>query len=121
MPCIIDMREKGGPRQQRKAFDVWTLKPLRAGRDETFQVATANRADTRRMPPVTALLEADGTAPVKQRHTAERISKRPRFEQGYGGGLMAVEDYVLIAWGRLRRTFRPRRRNTLDVSCGSVG
>ena len=70
------------------------------------------------MPPVTALLEADGTAPVKQRHTAERISKRLRDEHGYGVGLTAVEDYVLIAWGRLRKTFRTRRGDTFDVSSG---
>lgn len=64
--------------------------------------------------------KADGTAPVKQRQTAERISKRLRLEQGSGGGLTAVEDYVLIAWGWLRKTFRTRRGDTLDVFCGSV-
>ncbi len=72
------------------------------------------------MPPVTALLEADGTAPVKQWHTAERISKRLRDEHAYGGGLTAVEDYVLIARRRLRKTFRSRRDDTSEVSCGSV-
>ncbi len=64
--------------------------------------------------------KADGTAPVKQRQTAERISKRLRNEHGYGGGLTAVEDYVLIAWGWLRKTFRTRRGNAVGVSCGSV-
>jgi len=53
-------------------------------------------------------------------HTAKRISKRLRDEHGYGVGLTAVEDYVLIAWERLRETFRPCRGNAVGVSCGSV-
>ena len=59
------------------------------------------------LPVIDAILEADGTAPVKQRHTAKRIFERLRDEDGYGGGLMVVKDYVRIAWGRLRETFVP--------------
>ena len=53
-------------------------------------------------------------------HTAERISQRLRDEHACGGGLTAVEDYVLMAWAWLRKTFRTRRGDTSEVSCGSV-
>ena len=59
------------------------------------------------LPVVDAILEADRTAPVKQRHTAKRIFERLRDEHGYAGGLTVVKDYVRIARGRLRETFVP--------------
>ena len=59
------------------------------------------------LPVIDAILEADRTAPVKQRHTAKRIFERLRDEHGYGGGLMVVKDHVRIARGRLRETFVP--------------
>ena len=59
------------------------------------------------LPVIDTILEADGTAPVKQRHTANRIFERLRDEHGYGGGLTVVKDYVRIARGRQRETFVP--------------
>jgi len=59
------------------------------------------------IPIIDAILEADQTAPVKQRHTAKRIFERLRDEHGYGGGLTVVKDYVRIARGRQRETFVP--------------
>src|SRR4051812_35220560 len=56
---------------------------------------------------IDAILEADRTAPVKQRHTAKRIFERLRDEHGYAGGTTVVKDYVRIARGRLRETFVP--------------
>lgn len=35
---------------------------------------------------IDAILEADKTAPVKQRHTAKRVFERLRDEHGFGGG-----------------------------------
>lgn len=101
MPCIIDMREKGGPRQQRKAFDVWTPKPLRAGGDEIFQVATANRADTRRMPPVTAILEGGrhgaGQAAADRRADLQASAQRTRLWRGPDGGGGLCPDSLGVA------------------------
>jgi transposase len=59
------------------------------------------------LPVIDAILEADGTAPVKQRHTAKRIFERLRDEHGYAGGQTVVKDHVRIARGRLRETFVP--------------
>ena len=59
------------------------------------------------LPVIDAILEADRTAPVKQRHTAKRIFERLRDEHGYGGGLTVVKDHVRITRGRLRETFVP--------------
>ncbi len=35
---------------------------------------------------IDAIMEADRTGPVEQRHTAKRIFERLRDEQGFGGG-----------------------------------
>ena len=59
------------------------------------------------LPVIDAILEADGTAPAKQRHSAKRIFERLRDEHGYAGGLTVVRDYVRVARGRLRETFVP--------------
>ena len=59
------------------------------------------------LPVVDAILEADRTAPVKQRHTAKRIFERLRDEHGYGGGYTVVKDYVRLSRVRGRETFVP--------------
>ena len=55
------------------------------------------------VPVIDAILAADMTAPVKQRHTAKRIFERLRDEHGYGGGYTVVKDHVR----RLRARGRP--------------
>lgn len=39
------------------------------------------------LPVIDAILEADRSAPVKQRHTAKRIFERLRDEQDFAGGV----------------------------------
>jgi transposase len=56
---------------------------------------------------VEAILEADRTAPVKQRHTAKRIFERLRDEHGYDGGYTVVKDLVRRQKARGRETFVP--------------
>jgi hypothetical protein len=46
------------------------------------------------LPVIDAILEADRTAPVKQRHTAKRIFERLRDEHGFGGGYTVVKDHA---------------------------
>ena len=59
------------------------------------------------VPVIDAILEADKTAPPKQRHTAKRIFDRLRLEHGYAGGYTVVKDYVRIpAPGRARPSCR---------------
>jgi hypothetical protein len=55
------------------------------------------------VPVIDAVLEADKTAPPKQRHTAKRIFERPRIEHGY----TVVKDYVRIARAKSREVFIP--------------
>ncbi len=43
---------------------------------------------------IAAILEADRSAPRKQRHTAKRIFERLRAEHGFSGGYTIVKDYV---------------------------
>ena len=45
-------------------------------------------------PIIDRMLEADRSAPPKQRHTAKRIYERLRDEHGYGGGYTTVKTYV---------------------------
>jgi transposase len=59
------------------------------------------------VPVIDAILEADKTAPPKQRHTAKRIFERLRIEHGYAGGYTVVKDYVRIARTRSREVFVP--------------
>src|SRR3954453_1155555 len=59
------------------------------------------------LPVITAILEADRTAPVKQRHTAKRIFERLRDEHGYAGGYTVVKDHVRICRSPGRETFVP--------------
>ncbi len=56
---------------------------------------------------IDAILDADRTAPVKQRHTAKRIFERLRDEHGYAGGYTVVKDHVRISRARGRETFVP--------------
>lgn len=59
------------------------------------------------VPVIDAILEADKTAPPKQRHTAKRIFERLRIEHGYAGGYTVVKDYIRIARTRSREVFVP--------------
>lgn len=43
------------------------------------------------------ILEADRSAPPKQRHTARRIFERLRDEHGYAGGITQVKDAVALS------------------------
>ncbi|MDP8912950.1 MAG: IS21 family transposase [Pseudomonadota bacterium] len=59
------------------------------------------------LPVIDAIVEADRTAPVKQRHTAKRIFERLRDEHGFAGGYTVVKDYVRVCRARGRETFVP--------------
>ncbi len=59
------------------------------------------------LPVIDAILEADRTAPVKQRHTAKRVFERLRDEHGFAGGYTVVKDYVRLSRARGRETFVP--------------
>ena len=56
---------------------------------------------------IDAILEADRTAPLKQRHTAKRIFERLRAEHGFDGGYTVVKDHVRVSRARGRETFVP--------------
>jgi transposase len=56
---------------------------------------------------IDAILKADETAPVKQRHTARRIFERLKAEHGYDGGATVVKDYVRMMRARAREMFVP--------------
>ena len=59
------------------------------------------------LPVIDAILEADKTAPPKQRHTAKRIFERLRDEHGFAGGYTVVKDYVRLSRTRSREVFVP--------------
>ena len=59
------------------------------------------------LPVIDAILEADRTAPIKQRHTAKRIFERLRDEHGFAGGYTVVKDLVRLCLARNRETFVP--------------
>src|SRR3954452_3871769 len=59
------------------------------------------------LPVIDAILEADRSAPAKQRHTAKRIFERLRDEHGYAGGYTVVKDHVRIGRARGREPFAP--------------
>ena len=61
----------------------------------------------RLLPVIDAILDADRTAPVKQRHTAKRIFERLRDEHDFAGGYTVVKDYVRVRRTRGRETFIP--------------
>ena len=56
---------------------------------------------------IDAIVEADETAPVKQRHTAKRIRVRLCDEHGFAGGYTTAKDYVRRARTRRREVFVP--------------
>ena len=58
------------------------------------------------LPVIDAMLEADQTAPVKQRHTAKRIFERLRDEHGFAGGYTVVKDHVRLCRARGRENVR---------------
>ena len=53
------------------------------------------------------VLEADRTAPPKQRHTAKRIYDRLRTEHGFSGSYTIVKDYVRESRARAQEVFVP--------------
>ena len=59
------------------------------------------------LPVIDAILKADQTAPVKQRHTAKRIFARLRDEHGFGGGYTVVKDHVRLCRAQGREMFVP--------------
>jgi transposase len=59
------------------------------------------------VPVIDAILEADKSAPPKQRHTAKRIFDRLRDEHGFAGGYTVVKDYVRLLRSRSREVFIP--------------
>ncbi len=58
-------------------------------------------------PLIDAMLQADETAPRKQRHTASKIYRRLRDEHGYVGGAERVRLYVRAQQRRDAETFIP--------------
>lgn len=56
---------------------------------------------------IDAIVDADETAPAKQRHTAKRIWQRLRDEHGFTGGYTTVKDYVRRVRVRRREAFVP--------------
>src|SRR6185312_1511909 len=58
-------------------------------------------------PIIDGILEADGSAPPKQRHTAKRIYERLRAEHGYAGGYTTVKEYVREHRARGQEMFVP--------------
>jgi transposase len=56
---------------------------------------------------IDTILEADRTAPPKQRHTAKRIHERLRAEHGFAGGYTIVKDYVHEWRARAQEVFVP--------------
>ena len=80
------------------------------------------------VPVIDAILEADKTAPPKQRHTAKRIFERLRIEHNFLGGYTVVKDYVRLAQpGRVRSSCRlpirlaTRRSISANASASSAG
>jgi transposase len=53
------------------------------------------------------ILEADHSAPAKQRHTAKRIHDRLRVEHGFAGGYTIIKDYMREQRARAREVFVP--------------
>jgi transposase len=53
------------------------------------------------------ILEADRSAPAKQRHTAKRIHDRLRAEHGFTGGYTIIKDYMREQRARAREVFVP--------------
>jgi transposase len=56
---------------------------------------------------IDAIVERDGAAPKKQRHTAKRIFERLRDEHGFAGGYTTVKDYVRETRTAMKEAFVP--------------
>ena len=61
-------------------------------------------------PIIDRLLEADRSAPPKQRHTAKRFFERLRTEHGFTGSYTTVKGYVRGRRARARKVFVPLAR-----------
>jgi transposase len=59
------------------------------------------------LPVIDEILEADKSAPKKQRHTARRIFERLRDEYGYTGGITQVQEAVARAKVHAKEVFVP--------------
>jgi len=59
------------------------------------------------LPVIEEILEADKTAPAKQRHTAKRIFERLRDDYGYEGGITQVTETVAAARRHNKEVFVP--------------
>ena len=58
-------------------------------------------------PRIEAILQADGDAPRKQRHTVAKLFRRLRDEHGYPGSYERIRHYVLSQGRSRRATFVP--------------
>jgi transposase len=68
---------------------------------------TANPRSVARQAAIRAILDADTTAPKKQRHTARRIWQRLRDEHAFAGGYTIVNDAVRELTAARKEVFLP--------------
>jgi hypothetical protein len=93
-----------------------TLEKILANPDPPGYSTSVERAKPKLgefLPVIDEILEADKTAPPKQRHTARRIFERLRDEYGYTGGITQVRDGgaedQAVFQGGVRPPFAPAR------------
>ena len=87
-----------------------TLEKILANPDPPGYSTSVERAKPKLgefLPVIDEILEADKTAPPKQRHTARRIFERLRDEYGYTGGITQVRDAVAQAKRYSKEVFVP--------------
>jgi len=87
-----------------------TLEKILANPDPPGYSTSVERAKPKLgefLPVIDEILEADKTAPPKQRHTARRIFERLRDEYGYTGGITQVRDAVAQAERYSKEVFVP--------------
>ncbi|MDA8386510.1 MAG: IS21 family transposase [Actinomycetota bacterium] len=88
----------------------WTLKKILDHPEPPGYRSTAGRAKPKLgefLCVIDEILEADKSAPPKQRHTARRIFERLRDEYGYTGGITQVKDAVRRARRYSKEVFVP--------------
>jgi hypothetical protein len=73
------------------------------------------------VPLIDAILEADKTAPPKQRHRAKRIFERLRLEHRFAGGYTVVKDNVRIVRTRSREVFVPLAQEARPLGAAGLG
>jgi transposase len=73
------------------------------------------------LPVIDAILEADKTAPPKQRHTARRIFERLRDEHGFLGGWRARARARCSCRSRIRRVMRRSILANASASSAACG